>query len=331
MNILVSMHENIRKIFFDSDVYNSLEALGKVSYNDTGRNYEPEEMKTALRDKDVVITGWGQTKITHEIAGGRLKLVAHTGGSVGPIVDGSLYDLGVKVVSGNEIFACSVAEGVMAYILCELRNLNTYSNSLKNGFWTPNGQLKTRSLKGRTVGIISLGKISSYLLDFLKPYNVKIKLYSTRPCEEKRKQYGFDYASLKEIFSSCDIVSVHTAANDETYHMIDEKLLKLLKPGSIFINTSRGSVVDEEALIRQLEQERFSAVLDVYEKEPLSQDSKLLKLPNVTLYPHMAGPAADLKNFITSEMVKEIYNFINGIALNYEIPKEIYMGMTQTR
>ncbi len=65
MNILVSMHENIRKIFFDSDVYNSLEALGKVSYNDTGRNYEPEEMKTALRDKDVVITGWGQTKITH--------------------------------------------------------------------------------------------------------------------------------------------------------------------------------------------------------------------------------------------------------------------------
>ncbi len=330
MNILVSMHESLRKIFFESDIYKSLEALGNISYNETGRNYNPVEMKEALKNTDIVITGWGQTKITSEIAGERLKLVAHTGGSVGPIVDGGLYDSCVKVVSANEIFACSVAEGVMAYILCELRNLNTYSTALKNSIWTPNGQLKTRSLKGRTIGIVSLGRISSYLLDFLKPFNVKIKLYSTRPSEEKSKQYGFEYASLDEVFSSCDIVSVHTAANDETHHMIDEKLLKLLKPGSIFINTSRGNVVDEEALIRQLEEERFSAVLDVYAKEPLSENSKLLKLPNVTLYPHMAGPAADLKTFITSEIVKEIYNFTNGIALSYEISKEIYMGMTQT-
>lgn len=331
MNILVSMPENIRKIFFDNNVYKSLEALGNVSYNETGANYSPNEMKDALADKDVVITGWGQARITAEIAGKKLRLIAHTGGTVGPIVDETLYDTAVTVVSGNEIFAASVAEGVMAYILCELKNLNLYATTLKNGVWTPNGQLKTRSLKERTIGIVSLGRVSSYLLDLLKPFNAKIKVYSTRPSSEKSEYYGFEYASLKEIFSNSDIVSVHTAANEQTYHMIDETLLKLLKPGSIFINTSRGSVIDEEALIRELEEGRFSAVLDVYAKEPLNADSKLLKLPNVTLYPHMAGPAADLKPFVTGEMIKEISNFMNGIELSYEISKEIFMGMTQTR
>jgi len=325
------MHSNLRKLFFDANIYEELEQIGNVTYNELARNYTPEEMKQVLEDKDVVITGWGQTKITPEMAGDKLKLVAHVGGSVGPIVDEKLYDLGIKVVSGNEIFACSVAEGVMAYILCELRNLNKYSTALKNGVWTPNDEQNTRSLKGKTIGIVSLGRISSYLLEMLKPFHVHVKLYSTHPNEEKRKQYGFEYASLEEIFSTCDIVSVHTAANDETYHMINEGLLKLLKPGSLFINTARGSIVDEDALIRQLETGRFSAILDVYTKEPLSPDSKLMKLPNITLYPHMAGPATDLRTFIASEMVKEIKRFAEGKDLIYEITKEIHKGMTQTR
>lgn len=330
MNILVSMNEKLRAMFFSDDIYDSLKDIGNVTYNDTGKNYNQEELKEQLADKDVIITGWGHTKITPQIAGERLKLVVHTGGTLGPIIDSGLYDMGIKTVSANEIYAESVAEGVIAYILCELRKLNFHSKNTKNGIWTKNEDLGTRSLKGKTVGIVSLGRISTYLIKQLKPFGVNIKVYSTSPDDNKKKELGFEYGTLEEIFSNSDIVTVHTAANDETFHMINKNLLKLLKQGSLFINTSRGSVVDEEALIEQLKEHRFSAILDVYTKEPLSAQSELLNLDNVTLYPHMAGPASDLKHYITSEMVNEINRFKKEKHLRYEITKKIFMGMTQT-
>ncbi len=331
MNIFVSMNKIVRDIFFDNSAYEMLEKLGNVTYNESDTDLDDDELRKALADADVVVTGWGQTKITADNSGDRLKLVVHTGGSVGPIVDSTLYAKGVKVVSGNELFAYSVAEGVMAYILCELRRLPLYSGSLAKGEWTPNGSLMTRSLKGKSVGIVSLGKISSYLLELLKPFNAKIKVYSTNPSKEKSDLYGFEYADLEDIFSSCDIVSIHTAANDETYHMIGEKLFSLLKDGSIFINTARGSVIDEDALICELKKGRFTAVLDVYNQEPPEAESELFKLSNVTLYPHMAGPASDLKCYITHEMIGEISSFTEGREFKYEIPEAVFMGMTQTR
>lgn len=331
MNILVSMHQSLRDLFFDDEVYKALEKVGNITYNDTGRSYTAEELKEQLRDKDVIITGWGHTKITPDVAGERLKLVVHTGGSLGPIIDKGLYDMGIRAVSANEIFAESVAEGVMAYILCELKKLNFHATNTKNGIWTKNGDLHTRSLKSKSVGVVSLGRVSTYLLKQLKPFKVNVKLYSTNPDENKKKEFGFEYASLEEIFSTCDIVTIHTAANDETFHMINGDLMKLLKPGSVFINTARGSVVDEKALIEQLKENRFSAVLDVYEEEPLSPDSELLNSDNVTLYPHMAGPASDLKQYISAEMVGEIESFKNNIDFKYEITKEVFCAMTQTR
>lgn len=331
MNILVSMNENLMAMFFSDDIYDRLKDIGNVTYNDTGKNYDQEELKEQLADKDVIITGWGNAKITPQIAGERLKLVVHTGGTLGPIIDSGLYDMGIKAVSGNEIYAESVAEGVIAYILCELRKLSFHSVNTKNGIWTKNENLGTMSLKGKTVGIVSLGRVSTYLIKQLRPFGVNIKVYSTSPDDNKKKELGFEYATLEEIFSNSDIVTVHTAANDETFHMIDKNLLKLLRHGSLFVNTSRGSVVDEEALIEQLKEHRFSAILDVYTEEPLSPQSELLNLNNVTLYPHMAGPASDLKHYITSEMVNEIIRFKNEKPLKYEITKNIFMGMTQTR
>ena len=93
MNILVSMNENLRAMFFSDDIYDSLKDIGNVTYNDTGKNYNQEELKEQLADKDVIITGWGHTKITPQIAGERLKFVVHTGGTLGPIIDSGLYDI----------------------------------------------------------------------------------------------------------------------------------------------------------------------------------------------------------------------------------------------
>ncbi len=330
MNILVSLATGIQKIFFTDELKDMLATLGNVTYN-TGTNYTPEQMQALLKDTDIVITGWGQTKITGDIAGDRLKLIAHVGGSVGSIVDASTYTKNIKVVSANDIFAKSVAEGVLSYILSELRNLNYYASSFKSGVWTTNGDLKTRSLHGKTVGIVSIGAISTQLLALLSPFDINIKVFSTNKDMELKKKHGYIYTSLEDVFSTCDIVTIHTAANEETKHMVSKELMQAMKPGSVLVNTSRGSVVDEDGLIQVLEEGKISAVLDVYTVEPLPAESKLYSLPNVTIFPHMAGPASDLKYYITEQILLDVSRFMQDTVLLHEINEETALSMTQTK
>jgi len=124
------------------------------------------------------------------------------------------------------------------------------------------------------------------------------------------------------------IVSVHTAKCPETDHMIHSRHFSLLQDNSIFINTSRGSVVDEESLIQHLKQKRFKAVLDVYQKEPLSENSELLKLDNVILFPHQAGPTKDRLSIITKNLIMDLKSYIETGNIENVITKEMAMRMT---
>ena len=124
-----------------------------------------------------------------------------------------------------------------------------------------------------------------------------------------------------------NIVSVHASLTKQTYHMIDADKLKLVKDGALFINTARGAVVDEEALADELSGGRFTAVLDVFEKEPLAQESRLRKLDNVILMPHVAGATA--REQMTLGIVEEIERFIKQEPLMYKIPYGKFKLMTR--
>ncbi len=329
MNILLSMSQSVQKIFFNTELYENLEKMGDVVIN-KGDNYTKDDIKDKLLNTDIIITGWGHEKLTADIVGERLKLIVHVGGTVGPIVDQSIYERGIKVVSANQIFAKSVAEGVLSYILFELKNLGYFSNKLKSGIWTDNADLTTRSLHGKKVGIISIGNISKYLLLLLKPFDIDTYVYSTKKDEKLQNEFNYKYETLEEIFKACDIISVHTAANENTKNMIDEKLLSSIKKGGVFINTARASVVDENALVKVLQKGEISAVLDVYSTEPLPKNSPYLSMDNVTLFPHMAGPASDIKQYITQQMMMQIEAYKNNLPLIYEISLQTAKTMTQT-
>ena len=136
---------------------------------------EDDELKAALKDVDVVFTGWGTHKLTGEIIEGadKLKLVAHVGGTVKPYVSEEVYQRGIKVASGHEIYADSVAEGCIAYLLCVLRKLPYYSGQLAEGIWAGDEERKNRGLIGRTVGLVGFGAISKKLIPLLKMFNTK--------------------------------------------------------------------------------------------------------------------------------------------------------------
>ena len=326
MKIFVNIPEGFRNnSFITPAIKDYLKKVGEVTYNNSSSPLGGDELGYALKDADVVITGWGQPIISKENIG-NVKLIVHTGGTVGGIVDIGVFDLGVTVISGNNYYAESVAEGTLSYMLYALRNMGHYGSIIKNGEWT--WEARTEGLIGQSVGIVSYGAISSRLIPKLRLFTDKIKVYSTHEDEALAKREGFSYATLDEIFSTCKIVSVHTAKNPETYHMINKKHFDMLRDGALFINTSRGAVIDEQALIEALKENRFKALLDVYETEPLKEDNELRSLSNVMLFPHMAGPTYDMRERITGYLIDDIVRFEKGEKLRNEITKEVAIQMT---
>lgn len=327
LKIFVNLPDGFREnSFITPDVKKHLEKIGEVKYNDTDKQLSGDELALALSDCDAVLTGWGQPRIYPKDLG-NAKLIIHTGGTVGGIVDLSVFDTDVTVLSGNGYYADSVAEGVIAYMLFALRNLGGYQQNMKeNGYWDWN--IKTKGLIDKKVGIISLGAISSRMIPILHCFTDKIKVYSTHRDEERARTLGFEYADMDDIFKTCDVISVHTAKNDETYHMVNKKHFDLIQDGALFINTSRGPVIDEDALAEALKDNRFTALLDVYNKEPLPKESPLYSLPNVYLFPHMAGPTFDRREGITNSLLTDVERYMKGETPVNIVTKEVAEKMT---
>ena len=298
-----------------------LESLGEVTYNKLDRHLTVAEMRDALVDVDVLVGGWGLPKLTGEVLAkaNKLKLVAYVCGSVANIVTDEMYDKGIRIVSGNEGFAISVAEGTMAHILAAQRHFYEYDCRVIEGGWKTT-KTSTKSLLGKTVGIVGLGSIAKHLLTMLKPFHVKIKLYSNHTTAEKAAEMGVQKADLEEIFSTCDIISVHSAKTDANHHLVNDHLLRLMKDDALLVNTARGDIIDEEALVRHVQSGHIRASLDVYQKEPLPADHPLRTLgARVNIQPHLGGPTMDYRYAAARLVIDDIARMQKGEELQNEI------------
>ncbi len=336
MNILVSIPQgDLFNAFIYKDTVERMRKMGNVVLNETNAQFTHEELCEKIKGMDVVITGWGSPWIDEDVLqyADSLKYVAHTGGSVANYVCEEVYKRGITVISGNEMYAESVAEGVIAYILASLRMIPRFSHRLSyDKVWESMdlGRNYAKGLLDRTVGIVSYGTISKYIIPMLQPFHVKIKLYSRKTMpQEFLEKYNVEQVSLEELFSTSDIITMQTAKNPQTIGMINKKHLSLIKDGALFVNTSRGPIVDEDDLIAEIEKDRIYVMLDVYNQEPLPQDSPLLGREKVLLMPHMAGPTIDRRDAITNALLTEIENHMAGKPLTLEIPWELAREMTQ--
>lgn len=330
MNIYVAIPAGIvRDTFLTEANVRYLESLGTVKWNDRGRNCTPEEMAEDLVDMDACVGCWGLCKFDEKLLAkaNRLKLIAYVGGSVNYFVTDEMYARGIRVVCGNDAFAESVAEGTLAYMMSALRRIPQTVRYFDEKGW-PTVYTRTESMLDQTVGIVGLGAISRYLIGMLKPFRAKIKIFSNHTTDEEAAALGVQKASLEEIFSTCKIVSIHWARTPQNYHRINDKLLSLLKPDSVLINTARGDIIDEEALGRHLQAGHFRAVLDVYEQEPLQEDSPLRHLENAILMPHRGGPTTDRRHYAALLALEDIERLQKGEALKNEISPERAAMMT---
>lgn len=320
IKILVSIPDGeVRDSFFSEEQRVRLERLGCVEWNANAEQYGEEELAEKLRGVDICISGWGNTPFHEKTLkyADKLKLIAHIGGSVRPMVGDAAFERGIRVCSGNRVFAESVAEGVLAYMLCSLRRIGEYEARMAAGEWP--SLIGTRGLLGRSVGLVGYGMIAEYLVKFLKPFGCRIMVSSRHISAEELAEAGIEAAAAEEIFRTCDIISLHSSLTARTKHSIGADLLNSMKDGALLVNTARGALIDEEALVLVLQERPVWAALDVFETEPLPMDSPLRECERVLLMPHAAGPTADRRYVVTSHVLDDIGRFLNGEPLDCEI------------
>ena len=328
IGILVPADSRVRKFFLTPNAVQALESVGTLIWN-TG-THAPEDIIPILNNSDIVVTGWGIPKLDETVLADakNLKLIVHTGGSVAGFVSDYMFERGIRVISGNKAFAESVAEGTVAYMMASLRHIPGYSKQVQETGWATGGS--NRGLLDKTVGLLGFGAIPRYLVPMLAPFRCKVQAYDPFAPDEVFASLGVARAaSIEELFSTNEIISVHLPMQPDTNDLINKKTLACLQDGAVLINTARGNCIVDEDLAAELKSGRISAVLDVYKQEPLPMDSPLRGMENAILMPHHAGPTSDRHEYVTMTLVEDIKRFMAGQPMDNEIPKEYAVKMTK--
>jgi phosphoglycerate dehydrogenase-like enzyme len=331
LNILFTLEKGLtRERYFPPEAMEDLAKLGNLMINDSGRPFTEAEMADRIGEADICLTHWNCPAFTHAVLerAGKLRLIAHAAGSVAYMVTDEVYERGIKVCSSNRVMARYVAEGTLAYMLAGLRMIPQHDRLMKSGRQHERLENSRFNLIHARIGMIGLGTVGRFLLDLLRPFDVRVRLYDPYLDDRSLKNYPFvETCSLEEALAWGDIVTVHASLTPETRHMLDTGKLRLIRDGALFVNTARGAIVDETALTDELVSGRINAVLDVFEDEYLSMESPLRRIGNAILMPHMAYSGG--RRELTWAMIGEIGRFIRGEPLEYEIPFEKYRLMTR--
>lgn len=245
----------------------------------------------------------------------RLKMIQRTG------VGADMFDLDVLKEKGIPVYvnmgvnSQSVAEHAMMLILSVLRRLPIVNANVKNGIWLKQDTgVQSNELCGKTVGIIGIGNIGRTVVKMLHGFDVNIMYYDIyRLNEEREKALDIVYAPLTELLQKADIISLHCPLTPETKHIINADSISLMKKGAVIINTARGGLIDETALISALESGHIKAAgLDVFEKEPPEKTNPLLSFNNVTVSPHVGGLTYEAFKSMMVEAMNNIKLFEEG-------------------
>jgi len=297
----------------------------EVVGNDTEKLFSKEEMKNFIKGADGVLCLL-LDQIDGEImdaAGKNLKIIANFGVGFDNIDIDAAKKRGILVTNTpSKLSSQAVAEFTFALILSVLKRIvegDEFARKGNFGGWKPEIFLG-QNLQGKTLGIVGLGRIGGLVARLGHALGLRV-IYNKRNRDvEAEKEYGLEYMSLENLLRESDIVSLHVLLTKETEHLINSERLEMMKDGSVLINTSRGKVVDETALVEVLKKGKlFGAGLDVYEYEP-AINPELCGLPNVVLAPHIASSVREVRDEMAVMAARNIIEALN----NREPPDLVY-------
>lgn len=273
---------------------------------------------------EILFSGWGAPRLDAAFlaAAPNLRAVFYGAGSVKGIVSDAFWDRGIVLTSSWAANAVPVAEYALSQILFSLKLGWRYVLTIRQERAYPR-RWPVPGAYGSTVAIISLGMIGRRVCSLLRAFELRVIAYDPFAAPQTAADLGVTLRSLEECFAEADVVSLHTPWLPETEKMITGTHFRAMKKDATFINTARGAIVDEPAMIEVL-QERpdLTAVLDVTYPEPPSPGSPLYTLPNVILTPHIAGSMDRECSRMGRFAVEECRRFLAGQPLQWQITRE---------
>jgi D-3-phosphoglycerate dehydrogenase len=257
---------------------------------DIGYDWTPEDLEARIGEYDgLLIRSATQVDAALLSKATKLRAVGRAGVGVDNVDVAAATKRGVVVANAPESNVVTAAEHTMALLLSLARNIPQAHASLVAGRWERSKYSGVELLE-KTLGIIGFGRIGQLVAQRAQGFGMRVIAYDPFVTPEAMEEQGVEAASLERVFQESDFISAHAPHSKATHHLIGKRLFDLMKPSAIFVNTGRGKVVDEEALIEALRAGKLAgAGLDVLEQEPPGGNNPLLKMDNVILTAHVAS------------------------------------------
>jgi D-3-phosphoglycerate dehydrogenase len=292
-------------------------ALDRLRKIDEMRLYDsdatdPAVLSERLKDADVAVNIRGRTRFTAEVlqACPKLKLISIWGTGTDNVDLKAAAARGITVTNTPGANALAVAEHTIALILAVAKQLAQADRAMRQGGWPRN---LVPQLRGKRLGLIGTGLIGREVAAMGRGLGLEVVAWTFHPNPNLAVALGLRYVELEELLQTSDIVSLHLRATPDTRHFLNRERLGMLKTSAILVNTARGALIDEAALVEWLREQRIAgAGLDVFETEPLQAGHPLTALPNVLLTPHCGGMTPDSNLIGLAMAVENIENFLKG-------------------
>jgi phosphoglycerate dehydrogenase-like enzyme len=325
-NVVVCLTEFDQETFFPGTHFDRLLAFAPRALLLRPAGKDTIELGRHLHElrPEVVVGGWSTPRLP-EILPDTLKYLCFLCGSVKAITSRRHLENGLQVTNWGGSISRTIAEAALHHILACLRRSPhwTLEMHVRRGWREP--ATEGMSLFGLTVGLHGFGRVSRALIRLLQPFEVKLKVFAPDADEAAGRTFGFTpAASLDALFSDSDVVVELAPLIPETTGVVQERHLRLLPPGGVFVNVARGAIVDEAGLVRVAQEGSIRFGLDVFATEPLASEHPLRGLSNVYLTPHIAGPTANCCRDVGEFALSNLQRFAAGEKLKALITPETY-------
>ena len=282
----------------------------------TDRPQTSEEKIKRAEDADVIINSRGMVKWTAEVLRclPKLKLISLCSIGTDMIALDAAKKKGIVVCNQPGRTAPVVAEHSFGLMFALAKRTAFMTAAMKAGKWL---RMDNVYLQGKTLGVIGTGHIGAEMARLAKAIGMNVIAWTYNPSEERARQLGIQYMSLQDLLRMSDVISLHVKLTDDSYHLIGERELALMKPNALLINVARGPVIDTDALVRTLNNGHLNgAAIDVYDQEPPPIDYPLLKCEHVILTPHCADMTPEGVDLLNEGAVDNIIAFLEGNPKN---------------
>lgn len=328
LEVLLLMPASHRGAVFTDTSLRRLHRIGTVEIDDGPVDLTRPDVRERLARAEVVVTGTGTGKLDAAVldAAPSLRAVVHTAGTLRPIVDLDVYDRGILLSSQAAANALPVAEYTLAMILLELKGVRIVEDeyAAARGAIEVDELLAHRGAYGRTVGVVAASAIGRRVIELLRPFDVHVLVSDPFLSSEDAERLGAELVDLPTLLARSDLVSLHAPLLPTTQGMVGAAELATMRDGTVFINTARGALVDQDALLEELRRGRLRAVIDVTDPEVPDSDSPIWDTPNLVLTPHVAGSRGLELRRIGERAVDEIERLAVGADLRYGVSRARY-------